>query len=280
MSFKRLNQSDVFTLPFVANKEWNYSINSPTSSNNTVVYQGKNTTGSFSLNEPTSSLGEYQRLMYDMINHMFYQDYSSSLNTGSLMKTLDNYESASSQRPTSSYFIYNENPAFVPMFPTGSNETIQVISVGRNIFGGKILPTSLRVSSSFITTDDGKGNLLSGSTQIGNVFYSHGLIIISNQTKQNLTYPLNIQLKNEHIIYENFITCKVEESEFNLSYNPSLSDISSSLYGFTSSSYFAPYVTTVGLYNDNNELLMVAKLAQPIPVSSKTDLNVVIRYDT
>lgn len=279
-SFKKLNLSDVFNLPFVANKEWNYSINSPTSSNNTTIYQGKNITGSFSLNGPTSSLGEYEHLIYTFANHMFYQRYSGSLNTGSLMKTLNNYESASSDRPTGSYFIYNENPAFVPLFPTGSNETIQMIAVDRNVFGAQILPTSLRLSSSYIATDDGKGNLISGSTQIGNVFYSHGIIIISHQSNQTITYPLNLQFKNEHTIYENYITCKVEESEFNLSYNPSLTDSSSSLYGYTSGSNFTPYVTTIGLYNDDNELLLVAKVSTPLPVSQKTDFNILIRYDT
>jgi len=41
-----------------------------------------------------------------------------------------------------------------------------------------------------------------------------------------------------------------------------------------------PYVTTVGLYNDDNELLMVGKLGQPVRMSDETDTTFVIRYDT
>jgi len=34
------------------------------------------------------------------------------------------------------------------------------------------------------------------------------------------------------------------------------------------------------LYNDDNELLMVAKFGQPVPISSETDMTFLIRYDT
>lgn len=44
-------------------------------------------------------------------------------------------------------------------------------------------------------------------------------------------------------------------------------------------SAFEPYITTVGLYNDANELLAVAKLGQPIPKSNKTDMTVVVKID-
>jgi hypothetical protein len=86
--------------------------------------------------------------------------------------------------------------------------------------------------------------------------------------------------KNEHIIYEQEIRCKVNENEFNLSHNPTLTiDNSGSLKSFALTNEFSPYVTTVGLYNNRNELLAVAKLAQPIPLSSVTDTTFVVKYD-
>ena len=48
---------------------------------------------------------------------------------------------------------------------------------------------------------------------------------------------------------------------------------------FATGSDFMPYVTTVGIYNDNNELLLVGKFAQPIQMSSVTDTTFVVRYD-
>jgi hypothetical protein len=101
--------------------------------------------------------------------------------------------------------------------------------------------------------------------------------------------PFQLSFKNEHIIYENEVRCVIKESEFNLSYNPTLvsgSYISGSLKYFAtgsilpSGSYFTPYVTTLGLYNDNNELLAVAKFSKPMLISPDTDMTFVVKYDT
>ncbi len=98
------------------------------------------------------------------------------------------------------------------------------------------------------------------------------------------TGSFNINFRNEHTIYENFVKCTVEESEYNLSYNPTLlsdkTNVSSSLVDFTTGSDFRPYVTTLGLYNEQNELLMVAKFGKPIPISSETDMTFLVKYDT
>jgi hypothetical protein len=115
---------------------------------------------------------------------------------------------------------------------------------------------------------------------------------------------VNISFQNEHIIYENEVRCIVRESEYNLTYNPTIlkyggqyitvsgsispsgsiytltGSFDSTLKDFATSSFFKPYVTTIGLYNDENELLMVAKLAKPIALPSDTDMTFIVRYDT
>ena len=94
---------------------------------------------------------------------------------------------------------------------------------------------------------------------------------------------ISLSFQNEHIIYENEVRCIVRESDFNLSYNPTLvtgSYESGSLRNFATGSFFQPYVTTIGLYNSNNDLLMVAKLSKPIALSSDTDMTFIVRYDT
>ena len=117
------------------------------------------------------------------------------------------------------------------------------------------------------------------------------------------TGSFTISFKNEHIIYENEVRCLVEESNFNLSYNPTLlvsgsqyivtsgSQASGSVYTLTGSidstikdfvtgSTFYTYATTLGLYNDNDELLAVAKFGKPIMMSPDTDMTFVVKYDT
>jgi hypothetical protein len=97
------------------------------------------------------------------------------------------------------------------------------------------------------------------------------------------TGSFSLSFQNEHIIYENEVRCIIKESEFNLSYNPTLvtgSYASGSLRGFATSESFQPYATTIGLYNDTNELLMVAKLGKPIMISPDTDMTFIVKYDT
>ena len=44
-------------------------------------------------------------------------------------------------------------------------------------------------------------------------------------------------------------------------------------------SFFAPYITTVGLYNDFGDLLAIAKTSRPIRNDPELALSFVIRFD-
>jgi hypothetical protein len=200
-SFKKLSKSDVTVVPYSANKQWTLPYCPyPTSSDYLTIYKGTNITGSFSLDDDLVTEGQYERLVYTQINQLFYQDYTTSLDTSSLMFTLNNYESASQQRPTSSYFIYNDNKNLVTAFPTGAMEGIRVLAVNQDIYGNKVLPNHFILSSSaYYVTDDGFGNLYdtkSTKTHIGNLFYAHGLGVITNQDYQ-LMFPLTPIAKND-----------------------------------------------------------------------------------
>ena len=302
-SFKKLKSSDVSLISHTANKQWLLPSDSPY----ITVYNGTKSTGSFNIITDSITEGEYDRLVYDQINHLFYQSYSGSLLNTSLANSLY-YESASQQRPTKLYFNYNEDEALIKNFPSASEENIKVFSIDQSIFGSQILPYNFIISSSdYLIADDGRGNLydvnpafelddyvlefyvdnnyftdvIPDSVFIGNIYYSQGLAIITNQSYQSMfTASYSASFKNEHIVYENEIRCVAKENEFNLSYNPSLtSDESGSLYGFATSSSFSPYSTGIGLYNDNNQLLAVAKFSKPLLMSPDTDMTFVVKYD-
>jgi len=316
-SFKKLNKADITTVPYYANKQWNIPLSSGASGSDGIVflYTGQNTP----YTPAGSSInGQNYSLVYSSMNHMFYQTYTGSLDTGSLMFNVNTLQSASQQRPTASYFDYNASPYQIKNFPTGANENIRVVSIDKQIYGNEILPESFIISSSGVyVTDDGYGNLYSvangylisnyinlgyitvgyfasaslpaGLAHAGNIFYAHGIAVLTNQDLIShfdvpLTTPLNISFQNEHIIHENEINCIVRESDFNLTYNPTI--VTGSYYttgvvrNFATASAFQPYVTTIGLYNDENDLLMVAKLAKPIVLSSDTDMTFIVKYDT
>jgi hypothetical protein len=72
-------------------------------------------------------------------------------------------------------------------------------------------------------------------------------------------------LNSEETITSDFVFVRARNSEFNYSENPSY--ISGST-GEVIYNYFInnpqTYITTVGMYNDSNELLAVAKLSKPL----------------
>lgn len=93
------------------------------------------------------------------------------------------------------------------------------------------------------------------------------------------TGSVNLFFLNEHVIYEKVIKCTVKDYEFNLSYNPTLCISGSNVKDFVTGSDFHPYVTTVGLYNDSNDLIAIGKFAQPVPMSPDTDMTYIIKMD-
>jgi hypothetical protein len=95
-----------------------------------------------------------------------------------------------------------------------------------------------------------------------------------------LTGSINLEFSSSYEILETQYKVTLKENEFNLSLNPSL--ISSSdgiVYDYVTGSNFSPYVTTVGLYTNDQELVAIGKLSQPLPTSRTTDTNIFINID-
>ena len=113
-------------------------------------------------------------------------------------------------------------------------------------------------------------------TNVGNVIYEHGVIILTSGSFINnfITTPnLTCSFQSTVTIYESQYKCTVRQNEFNFSQNPTLVSGSSNsgiMYDYVTGSYFDPYVTTIGLYNNSYELIAVAKLAQPLPLKIVT----------
>ena len=52
-----------------------------------------------------------------------------------------------------------------------------------------------------------------------------------------------------------------------------------SLLDFATGSSFAPYITTIALYDDQNDLLAMGRLAKPIKNDKELDISFVVRFD-
>ena len=152
------------------------------------------------------------------------------------------------------------------------------------------------------------------SSIVGQIFYSHGIATFTTGGIEDMASNLNyyfltgsgygigdygnniygvaptriypylfsssISFMSSYRIYENQYKCAIRENEFNYTQNPSSRSGSGEFYySFVTGSYFSPYVTTIGLYNDSKELLVVGKLSQPIPISLYTDTTFIVNFD-
>tara|TARA_Y100001963_G_scaffold131676_1_gene189349 strand:+ start:172 stop:1206 length:1035 start_codon:yes stop_codon:yes gene_type:complete len=74
----------------------------------------------------------------------------------------------------------------------------------------------------------------------------------------------SFQLDAVEKVSSQYMFVRVKNSEYNYSSNPSYIDTNGNLNNTTMQDSPATYITTVGLYNDDNNLLAVAKLSQPL----------------
>ncbi len=88
---------------------------------------------------------------------------------------------------------------------------------------------------------------------------------------------------NKVSFYQYETTCTVREGQFMVSNNPSLkkeNDINSEyLKDFATGSSFEPYITTIGLYNDDYQLVAIGKLAKPLPNNKDISYTFSVRFD-
>lgn len=307
--YKQFLAQDIIITPFKVNKNFLFTGSSSLTGSNVGIERliGTNLTGSFNLSDPTTGTSNlYQRLLYNSIKTLYYSNFiSSSIGDEAVKTVVDNGVILGINNIQPRFENYLQSTlAPQRFFPTGSMQQVGVISIPSTLFGEAVKSKTFLMSClSGSLFDDGEGRLyatldpfvdfgyvnldyyisISGSL-VGNIIYSHGLVIITDQstispfiTSTNVT----LSFDSTYTIHETQYKCTIRESEFNYSHNTTLlsGSFNDTVKDFVTSSYFNPYITTVGLYNDQQQLLAIAKLAQPIPSSRTTDMNIIINLD-
>ena len=277
---KEIPKSDVVVRPFKVYKEWTLDAN-----DTTPLYGTLQSDLYDSDTDELNSNGISKRSLYDSIKAQFYLNPATSSILTEVGKRI-------------SYASTNERVI---------GETIGVITIPQQNYGEGLKIGSVELEYGSITvTDDGNSNLIdSASNHKGNVFYDRGLIVLTEGITNTTTIEsFDLSYRSTMTIYENEVFLSVNENEFNISQNPSAYDgtnkiklktIQSTIeptkfggfgeYDYSSSvdttgSYLAPFITTIGLYD--NELNMVAVCKLPKPIKSLPDypLNFIVRFDT
>ena len=136
------------------------------------------------------------------------------------------------------------------------------------------------------------------TSRVGNAFYGSGFMVISDPRPKyanaflgptgNFDYDGGTNgfqgtFRGTTTFYEYEIICKIRKNEFNFTQNSSVRTDkfaqNEQLEGYVLSSSFNPYITTVGLYNDTDDLVAIAKLANPLEKRDDVDMNIIIRFD-
>jgi hypothetical protein len=171
-----------------------------------------------------------------------------------------------------------------------------------------------------VVGDDGFGNLIVSSSgtgsYVGNIFYNKGIAVIAQNTASvgAAVTSSGIKIVGGTEVYVDYssdvkiqrheINLKLEAGDYNMSFsNPSLRQLytpttesvaqrftelniptsgsgSWSLSTLMSSGVITPYVTTIGLYNENYELLAIAKVSTPIQRTFDMEQIFIVRFDT
>ncbi len=290
---KEIPKSDIVVRPFKVYKEWSFDEQDKAEVD--IKWGLSGSFGSFDAEIPT----ELRYVLYRSVEAQFYRNSA----TASIITEVGKRKSYAS---TYERNLEEEFALF----------SIPQIYYGEGIKPGSLT----LITGSVTYTDDGFSNLIDSASNVkGNIFYDRGFVILTKDIQSGSSFTdYSLQYRSTKTIYENEIFISVLESEFNASTNPtalvepefetitaiiddpitkqkytgSFSNLKSGKvnplfweYDFSASndptgSYLAPYITTIGLYDDDMNMVAVAKLPQPIKSLPDYPLNFIIRFDT
>lgn len=314
-AYKKLNKQDAFITTYVAHKAW--AITGSQFPSYKITYNrsvtGINQNSLQQLYYPTKVSGSVPSSSFDYYPQTtLHQSQSRELTTGSFLISIPRELYGTAIKPESFKFTLTQNTyeIFLPVFPgyiaDGYLQTFD--SAGRRPPYVDWEPIPM---ISNVILDDGEGQLyISGSSPrhyVGDIIYPHGIAVISDIAVASIAtnalkyFPTTsgLSFESSQPIFTHNYHCKLRESEFNFTYNPSaLSSSLKTVYdnddivyststnvseGVLNSnitgSAFQPYITTVGLYNDANQLIAVGKTSNPVPKSANTEMTIIVKID-
>lgn len=317
-TYKQFLSSDIIITPFEVNKAFSYKGAADLTGSEGGIdrFLGENTGETTFISGAWSTTGEinseYSYLVYNSVKELYYSNFifTSSSNGDSYSESGSFYNFPQSDLYFRKYFPTNTGSVVgvisVPsklygnriqpksfLFKSGS-DTITDDGEGNLIFNDLICGNIIYNQGLAIITSDGTPGTLGGD-EYGEATYGSSTYGANDHPNfiQDLIAESEVtcSFSSSFDVFETQYKCTVRANEFNYSLNPSLikgdkrgnnnilNSGSATYSDFVSTDYFSPFVTTVGLYNDNQELVAIGKLAQPLPTSQTTDTTIFINID-
>ena len=193
------------------------------------------------------------------------------------------------------YFVNSPAGEYGVLYATSSTDVDAVLSANRRFAVGLLFyQAGVAVLSGSIFSDAADGGILNNSK--GTVTFSPagatttGFNTITASTNDVMANNLrnrlyNLQFNNTTELNSTIYFCRVNNSEFNYSANPTYLSTSSGgpseivIKDGSVSTDPHSYITTIGLYSADNELMAVAKLSEPIKKDPSNELTLRVRLD-
>ena len=224
-------------------------------------------------------------------NHIVCQKQSDVLKiyiNGSLNASISSSLLINTLSPfTASARIDNSDKLYIGGYDIGtgtytiSGSNLNKCSLDEMRVFNKALSTVEIASLASATILDGK---LLQTNHVGNVFTKQGIAVVSTPDYRYNTLITtdfsSVDYRSTVTINELSVVAKLDAGDFNMSTNLTLTKDNDVTYQpFVSGSDFAPYITTIGLYDDAGQLLAIGKMAQVIRKRDDVDMNFLIRID-
>lgn len=199
-------------------------------------------------------------------------NYKQALHPGSLNLTLGSgsatIQLTDDSNTTSLTRFIGENRVFYII--SGSNGNAYTSSAATGPYYGIMLP-----DLGFIVLD--ASGSLTPYIQAANL----SLSVQNNHVKlyNSIKSGSNFQLQSEEVVSSRYFFTRVKNSEFNYTTNPSIIDNNGNLLYTTLINNPQVFPTMVGMYNDNNELLAVAKMSKPLTKDFTKEALIRIKLD-
>ena len=209
---------------------------------------------------------------------------------------------------TSGYFHSIRNTLHLLHFqdsPTGlTASTMGIFTFNKKSFDTNIVSLTATATGTNAGNyySNGSGSLVYETTfqQIGNVLEDYGLLVATasdfantiGQSITSITYEVNVHYTELNVF------CRCQPNELNYSLNPSVFSLDRIGYNYfgngltadtenaifrsdltSSGTNFSPFITSVGLYDNENNLLAVAKLSRPMRKSTDVPITFRLKID-
>ena len=283
-----------------------YNDDSSTETQYAVAYGHKKGSGSLDFTNDTGARGNSAaRVIYNQYRQLIYGDETSDFNFEGIT-------------PDSIYVININRARYKHNLKAGSlNLTLSGSIVGGAFGTVQLTDDSVSTSGSATITNAGRqfnlvsgsSGVRSGSTTIQTVSGSYGFFypdsgfIILNPLALSCSIALsesvgsNLNNHNHHLfknaisggnsfvvdseekVTSQYYFTRAKNNEFNYTTNPSFIDTNGNLNFTSMVDNPKTFITTIGLYNDSNDLVAVAKVSQPISKDFSKEALIRVKLD-